>query len=29
MTKTGMKAPQGTGMVVAKADIQNCGADTH
>lgn len=25
MTKTGMKAPQGTGMVVASADIQNCG----
>lgn len=24
MTKTGMKAPQGTGMVVARADIQNC-----
>lgn len=24
MTKTGMKAPQGTGMVVASADIQNC-----
>lgn len=24
MTKTGMKAPQGTGRVVAKADIQNC-----
>lgn len=23
MTKTGMKAPQGTGMVVASADIQN------
>lgn len=27
MTKTGMKAPQGTGMVVAKADIQNWGED--
>lgn len=24
ITKTGMKAPQGTGMVVASADIQNC-----
>lgn len=24
MTKTGMKAPQGTGIVVASADIQNC-----
>lgn len=24
MTNTGMKAPQGTGMVVASADIQNC-----
>lgn len=23
MTNTGMKAPQGTGMVVARADIQN------
>lgn len=27
MTKTGMKAPQGTGMVVASADIQNCGQE--
>lgn len=27
MTKTGMKAPQGTGMVVARADIQNCMGD--
>lgn len=27
MTKTGMKAPQGTGMVVASADIQNCRQD--
>lgn len=27
MTKTGMKAPQGTGMVVARADIQNCAGD--
>lgn len=25
MTKTGIKAPQGTGMVVARADIQNWG----
>lgn len=28
MTKTGMKAPQGTGMVVASADIQNCRQET-
>ena len=28
MTNTGMKAPQGTGMVVARADIQNCTGDT-
>jgi hypothetical protein len=27
MTKTGMKAPQGTGIVVASADIQNCRQD--
>lgn len=27
MTKTGMKAPHGTGRVVAKADIQNCTRD--
>lgn len=29
MTKTGMKAPQGTGRVVAKADIQNCTRDNN
>lgn len=27
MTKTGIKAPHGTGRVVAKADIQNCTKD--